>query len=283
MLKRTAKKFLASRGYRLINYPAQRIYDVANSGPLDSPCKDLLFHDLFNVAKTSLPYFGNNCVDSLSDIVREFLDMFGKRPFAENVGGSLFHNSFWLYLAARLLEPKIVVESGVWRGQTTWLFREARKDAEIFGFDVNLANLEVDESIATFVNADWSTFDVSPLTTDRDFVFFDDHIDQSRRILEAAERGFKLLIFDDNFPIQYSYIDGGYPAFPTADMVYKEQYLEQFSFQSNGQRFDCRIENAQREAMELAKKKIKDYFVFPDVGGMTRFGGFAYLTLIRLK
>ncbi len=283
MIKKAIRTLLAFRGYRLVNYPVQRLYDFSDSGPLDTAVKNLLLRDLAATVDAVFQQSWMEPNESLEEIIREFLEAYGKRPFGENIGGSLFHNAFWLYITTRVLRPNLVIESGVWRGQTTWLFRQAAEHARIYGFDINLAQLEVDRSIANFVEADWSTSNVSASNADCDIVFFDDHVDQCKRLIEAADRGFKLLLFDDNFPIQYSYIDGGVPAVPTVDMAKRKQCPRNISFLTNGRRIDCKLSPEQIERMNAAADLIQDYIVFPDVGGPTRFGGFAYLTLVRLK
>ena len=54
-----------------------------------------------------------------------FLDAYPRRPVGDNRGGSGFHNCFWLYQVASCMEPDLIIESSVWKGQTAWLFRRA--------------------------------------------------------------------------------------------------------------------------------------------------------------
>ena len=54
---------------------------------------------------------------------------------------------------------------------------------------------------------------------ERSIIFFDDHINQARRIQEAHRRGFKWAFFDDNVtPEQFYRV--GIPPLPTIDMLY---------------------------------------------------------------
>ena len=48
-----------------------------------------------------------------------------------------------MVLIARYRNPRLIVESGVWKGQTSWLFRQACPKAEIHSFDIDLKTLEV--------------------------------------------------------------------------------------------------------------------------------------------
>eukprot|EP00736_Rhodelphis_marinus_P000235 Rmarinus@m.18959 len=51
------------------------------------------------------------------------------------------------------------------------------------------------ENFQDFTKIDWRALGVDPART---VVFFDDHMDNLRRMQEAQERGFRYLIFDDN-------------------------------------------------------------------------------------
>ena len=72
---------------------------------------------------------------SAGPLLAAFLAVHGRRPLAENKGGSGLNDSLWLFLVARLLDPVLLVESGTWRGQSAWLFRQACPAAEIVTFD----------------------------------------------------------------------------------------------------------------------------------------------------
>jgi hypothetical protein len=50
------------------------------------------------------------------------------------------------------------------------------------------------------------------------FVYFDDHVNQARRVIEAHARGFRHLLFDDSWPLETIFGTGD-PPLPTIDMV----------------------------------------------------------------
>ena len=55
----------------------------------------------------------------------EFLEIYSERPIKNNHGGVLAPHAFGLWFMARELAPDIIIESGVWRGMTTWLLEKA--------------------------------------------------------------------------------------------------------------------------------------------------------------
>lgn len=94
-------------------------------------------------------------------------------------------------------------------------------------------------------------------------IYFDDHQDQWRRVREAAARGFKYLIFDDNLPVT-ALCNDGEAAVPTIDMLFDPLL-------SDGQTIDWRTEcgtlthrfdgNAANETRSL----VADHFRLPDL------------------
>lgn len=55
--------------------------------------------------------------------IKDFLDLYENRPINNNLGGMTSTHLFWTWYAAKKLNAKYIVESGVYKGQGTWLFR----------------------------------------------------------------------------------------------------------------------------------------------------------------
>ena len=87
---------------------------------------------------------------------------------------------FALWFMARKLSPDLIVESGVWKGQSTWLLETACPQAKLFSIDLDLRNREYVSQKAVYDNRDFSEQDWS-MITDRSVVFFDDHQNAYRR------------------------------------------------------------------------------------------------------
>jgi hypothetical protein len=154
-------------------------------------------------------------VESLTE---DFLELYPSRPLEKNPGGCDIKPCYWLYLIAKRLSPTLIVESGIWKGQTLWLWRRACPDAVIHGFDIDLKNLEYRDTEIFYHRQDWNDSQIRCTDPDKSLVFFDDHINQARRIHEAHSKGFKWLIFDDNVGPREFYKIGVPPA-PTIRML----------------------------------------------------------------
>ena len=245
--------------------------------------QDRLIDELVSIAGSIFTDFigdiAANEFDLRSEIER-FMSLYCARKLKDNTGGSGFHNAFWLYLVARALIPNLIVESGVWKGHSSWLLRQACPNAAILGFDIDLSNLEHEGSDITFYEHDWSRHSFDAVDPDQSLLFFDCHVNHTQRIMEAHERGFKHMLFDDNAPAHklYGY---GKPPFPTANMLYTGGGLEldEISWCWYGEN---RIYQVNRTDALIARKLIKTHVVFPDVGGPTRYGGFSYLTYVQI-
>lgn len=181
--------------------------------------------------------------DALDQTVREFWDLIPACPVRQKHGGNGFNGGLQVYAIVRALQPTAIIESGVFRGLTTWLMRQAAPEAEILCFDPDLDHLHYRDAKARYSRQDWSTADLSGLDPGGTLAFFDDHIAQGRRILEAAERGITRLLFDDNAAAHRVHSHGG-PAFPTLSMVLDEASEEPIRWRRNGREFVYRPDQA---------------------------------------
>ncbi len=155
---------------------------------------------------------------AVAGLVDAFWALYPDRPVADNAGGAGFNHGLWLYLIARLLDPALIVESGVWKGQTSWLLRAACPRAEIDAFDVSLARLATRSASVRYHEGDWTKHPIGPVDPERSLAVFDDHISHARRLLQAAERGFRHVLLDDNYPAHRLHATGS-PPVPTLAML----------------------------------------------------------------
>ena len=168
--------------------------------------------------------------------VRAFLDLIRACPVRQKRGGNGFNGALQVYAVVRVLQPAVIVESGVFRGLTTWLMRQASPGAAIFSFDPNLGNLHFRDPQARYSTDDWSTFDFRGIDLSEALAFFDDHISQARRIQEADARGIRRILFDDNAAAHRIHGHGG-PAYPTLSMVMDDPPGEPIRWMRNGREF----------------------------------------------
>ena len=74
--------------------------------------------------------------DNLKESLDEFYSLYEKRPINDNHGGMTSSHLFNTWYALRKLKPKLVIESGVWKGLGTWVIEQALPEAKIISIDV---------------------------------------------------------------------------------------------------------------------------------------------------
>ncbi|GJD35835.1 hypothetical protein [Methylobacterium aerolatum] len=151
-------------------------------------------------------------------LTETFWHLIPTAPVRQRRGGSGFNGALQLYVAMRVLKPRFVIESGVFRGLTTWIIRQACPEAAIFCHDPDLSGLQYRDARARYSREDWSRADWSRLDPAATVAFFDDHVSQARRVVEAHGRGITRLLFDDDVPAHRIHSHGG-PAHPTIAMI----------------------------------------------------------------
>lgn len=156
--------------------------------------------------------------ESVRNLVEEFWTLIPSAPVRQRRGGSGFNGALQLFVAMRALEPAFVIESGVFRGLTTWVIRQALPDARLFCHDPDLSGLQYRDARARYDDADWSRAEWSVLDPAATVAFFDDHVAQGRRVVEAHALGLTCLLFDDDAAGHRIHAHGG-PAHPTIAML----------------------------------------------------------------
>ncbi|MCK8782861.1 hypothetical protein M0638_00515 [Roseomonas sp. NAR14] len=141
---------------------------------------------------------------------REFAALLPEFPFP-NSNGMAPDTGFQLYALLRALGPELVVESGVWRGFSTWVIRQAAPAARIIAIDPIFALGHCLDR--TRIEPAWRAPDVTYGGGDfscagfefmakppGSLVLFDDHQNKLHRLRQGAEAGFRHMVFDDNLP-----------------------------------------------------------------------------------
>jgi hypothetical protein len=146
-------------------------------------------------------------------------------PVHQDTGGGGFSAAMLLWVIGRMLKPELVVESGVFRGFTTWVFRQASPQARQYAFDISFAERQRVETGVEYHEHDWMSVPLQAPGGASALIYFDDHVDQWRRIREAAARGFRYLVFDDSLPSTALHNDG-WAAAPTMDMLFESDIAD---------------------------------------------------------
>lgn len=134
--------------------------------------------------------------------IAEFLDLYSKRPVKGNQLGMKSTHLFWTYFVLKKLQPRYIIESGVYKGQGSWLMSEVCPKSKIFSIDPQLEQrIYINDNITYFTKdfseVDWTAY-CNPEET---FCFFDDHQNAYDRLIQMKWMGFKDAMFEDNYPI----------------------------------------------------------------------------------
>ncbi len=160
---------------------------------------------------------------SMTDLEDYFRAMTNNRAFGI-LGTTPGNGTIWLFLLARILNPKVIVESGVYRGSSLFTLKRAVPNAKMFAFDVNLGTLLSRLDGVDYREHDWSTDDVRAQSPS-DLCFFDDHINNCMRIRQSYDRGFRHVIVDDS-PDLGEIHQFRYPAVPSMSMIENDKWTE---------------------------------------------------------
>jgi hypothetical protein len=138
--------------------------------------------------------------DEMVDSIEEFERLYATRPLKDNSGGMAAPHMFATWFIARHLNPRFVIESGVWRGQGTWLIEQACPEAQIHSIDLFLDRREYVSPRVQYHSVDFSEIDWTGIAGPDALVFFDDHQNAYNRLIYAHWYGFEHIIFEDNYP-----------------------------------------------------------------------------------
>jgi hypothetical protein len=129
----------------------------------------------------------------------------------KNDGGMKLPDMFSFYFLLKKLQPKVVIESGVWNGLSTKLIRNT------LGPNVTIICLdprEIDIQNGGFVDSshntkyfvgdnfiDFKDFDLQNYDRESTLCFFDDHQNAVQRLIQCKNKNIKHLFFNDNYPV----------------------------------------------------------------------------------
>ncbi|XP_038718156.1 uncharacterized protein LOC120011161 [Tripterygium wilfordii] len=148
--------------------------------------------------------------------LQEFVPIYEMRPIKNNLYGMGFDHSFGLWFIARWLKPDLMIESGAFKGHSTWVLRQAMPETQIISLSprhpekyLKKGPAYVDGNCTYFAGKDFNDFEsvdwksvmkkhgITDLA--RVLIFFDDHHNELKRIKQALKAGFRHLVFEDNY------------------------------------------------------------------------------------
>ena len=199
--------------------------------------------------------------EDLINHIDEFDKLYENRPIKDNHGGMNSSHMLSCWFIIKKLKPKVLIESGVWKGLGTWFFEKARPITQIISIDPATHMRIYTSPAVTYQTEDFLQTDWSHLPKGDTLVFFDDHQNCIPRLKKCLELGFKRVIVEDNYP-------------PSQGDCYSPKKVlsnQDYVIDSNGQRIFL-----QKDDNDLAffKEHVEIYQEMPPIfsSSVTRWG-----------
>lgn len=142
----------------------------------------------------------------VNSMIDEFMELYESRPVVNNAGGMSSTHLFWTWYVAKKIHPENIIESGVFKGQGTWIFRQACPNANIFSIDPFLDQRKYIDKETMYFTEDFSMIEWEKYLRNDSFentlVFFDDHQNAYMRMQQLKWQGFFHAMFEDNYPVK---------------------------------------------------------------------------------
>lgn len=276
--RRRINACLEPAGFSLRRFQPE-MYTQAMESPEILARQAARFRETFAAATAPFPAIADNIPEN-PEVEAFRVALLSDCPVQQDSGGGGVCAAMLLWTIARALRAQTVVESGVFRGFTTWVLHQACPQATQFAFDVTFAERTRLEAGVGYHESDWMDTIVTVPNREHALVYFDDHIDQWQRIREAAARGFRYVVFDDNLPAEALHNDG-MAAVPSVDMLFDHRL-------SDGQEIrwhtGCGPFAYHHDATQAMRTRefVEAHVRLPDLRFVYGYGA-ANLTLVVLK
>ena len=136
----------------------------------------------------------------------DFMDEIYEPFYSENTGGMKTPGMFILHVMLSEIKPDVVIESGVWKGQSTKLIRKTLgEDCEIICLDPRpIFGWQDDNDNTTYYTdskfKDFGNLDLKDYEDMKTLAFFDDHMNNLKRLKDSYTKKVNYMIFNDNYP-----------------------------------------------------------------------------------
>jgi len=171
---------------------------------------------------------------SISDLNYEELTRKYEKSFSNALSFGLFekggvgeNDHLNLWCISHVFKPKKYIESGVHIGSSLHAFIDSPNIDEIFAIDPKLSKLKIPVSQIPggklIDDKDFSQIKIT-VSGKESLVYFDDHINTANRIIEAYQKGFKYILFDDSTGLE-KICKKLYPPIPTIPMIMNYEEL----------------------------------------------------------
>jgi len=114
-------------------------------------------------------------IDEIKNELDNFTKIYSERPIKKNDFGMKFPHMFACYFILKKINPEFVIESGVYKGQSTWLIEKVLPNAKILSIDIKLHLRKYISQKAEYSDLDFKFHDLTNINPEKTLAFFDDH------------------------------------------------------------------------------------------------------------
>ena len=196
-------------------------------------------------------YFWDN--KEIGEVLPEFLALYEERPIRDNQGGMGIPHLFASWFILKKLQPKVIVESGVWLGQGTWFFEQVCPGAKLFCIEPEYDRIQYVSPKATYYQKDFSQIYWGNLPKEDTLLFFDDHQNALERVKWAEEYGFRHVVFEDNYPAQ------------RGDCYSLKKAFAEVGYSPNPYQEELKRVLPNKQDGDYLKRVLEVYFEFPPI------------------
>lgn len=144
-----------------------------------------------------------------NDDLEEFLQTVHFSEMNKNDGGMNIPDMFSFWFLLKTMQPRVVIESGVYNGWSTKLIRNTLgpyakivcldpREIPESGFQDDNKNTSYHVG-SNFI--DFAKYDISSIDKETLLCFFDDHQNAAQRLLSCFQKGVIHTFFNDNYPV----------------------------------------------------------------------------------
>ena len=218
-LKKSLNKFLGFKISIRVNKNKPQKDEAYVSYPIEKVIKkhrsSLIVNEIYSFLKLSNLKYNKSEIEGYLD---EFDYVFGKSPIKEHESGFGYNEGVFFYTLLKIINPEIVIESGVMKGFTTYLIDTATHDnCKIYSYDINFENNMFNSKKATYINTD-ITNKIPSIKNKKTVALWDDHTSQMDRLKFSQQYNIQYNFFDDDLSFLNIHSDG-WPPIPTISML----------------------------------------------------------------